>query len=116
MTKWAKVHSRLNLDTALRFLRKAQGSSTAVAMMDQDFCDTGSPGKLLYMRLPLTTTYRIQVITNSMICATFTTRPPSVGKRGAQHALAMATYESRTRTISPSSFSSYRHAMRILPV
>lgn len=67
MTKWAKVHNKLNLDTALRFLRKAHGSSATVAIMAQDFCEMGMFGKLLYMRFPLTTTYRMHVITSSMI-------------------------------------------------
>ncbi|TNN60317.1 hypothetical protein EYF80_029482 [Liparis tanakae] len=42
----------------------------------------------------------MQVMTSSMIWATFTTWPPSFGKRGAQQALAMSTPDPRSTLLA----------------
>lgn len=87
----AKEQRRLSLETIRRLQINIQGISVTNAITDQAVWESGMYGKLWYIRFPLTTRYKMQVIISSTTWATLTILPPSLGISCLQQALAMSS-------------------------
>uniref|UniRef100_A0A182KI42 Uncharacterized protein n=1 Tax=Anopheles christyi TaxID=43041 RepID=A0A182KI42_9DIPT len=76
ISRWAMVHQNDSSDTWCSDLRNASGNRKIPHSIIQDRVSRAPSGKEPAIRSPHTTTYRMQVISSSMICAMLTTRAP----------------------------------------